>query len=189
MNSLGQCLAVSRVTKPRSEVLPSWISKLILSSIKQPKNHQTSTNKTTIEYEVKNLTLIIVQKYIEPWSKELQPNLSQEIGQEIQTFLLLLSQKLDNLEGIVVLTDALTLLRRHLRKTQKPRKGTVPREKHVETALKQLFLAWGIQFKLTSDLVFIFVNKILTSQVSKMSHSIIIFSIEIDTKILKLVIH
>ena len=139
---------------------------MILSSIKNPKNHQTSTDKTTIEYEVKKLSLIIVQKYIEPWSQELQPNLSQEIGQEIQTFLLLLSQKLDNLEGIVVLTDALTLLRRHLRKTQKPRKGTVPREKHVETALKQLFLAWGIQFKLTSDLVFIFVNKILTSQVT-----------------------
>ena len=166
MNSLGQCLAVSRIIKPRREVLPSWISQFILSSIKYQKNHQTLIDKTTIEYEVKNLTLIIVQKYIEPWSKELQPNLSQEIGQEIQTFLLLLSQKLDNLEGIVVLTDALTLLRRHLRKTQKPRKGTVPREKHVETALKQLFLAWGIQFKLTSDLVFIFVNKILTSQVT-----------------------
>lgn len=168
MNSLGQCLAVSRATKPRREALPSWISQLILSSIKSPpqsRHHISSLENTTIEYEVKNLTLILVQKYIEPWSQELQPNLSHDIGQEIQAFLLLLSQKLDNLEGIVVLTEALTLLRLHLRKTQKPRKGTVPREKHVETALKQLFLAWGMQYKLTSDLIFIVVNKILTSQV------------------------
>lgn len=158
-------MAVSRTVKKSSRSSSSWISQFILSSLQKPYSRPQVSDQTTIDYEVRRLTLIIVQNYIDPWAQELQSNISQEISQEIEAFLLLLCHKLDSLEGIVVFTEALTLLRRHLRKKPSRHRKAVSREKHVETALKQLLLAWGMQLKLTSDLVFIVVNKILTSQV------------------------
>ena len=120
---------------------------------------------------MKQLTSLIVAHYIQPWADNLQPHLTEELHQEIQSFLLLLASKLHHLEGTQVFTQVLTLFRSHLRKSLKDQtiedeeKSKISREEHLEATLKRLLLTLGVQQKLTSHLVFEIVNKILVSQV------------------------
>ena len=104
-----------------------------------------------------------MRQYIQHWASNLHPRLSEDIGREIQTFLTLFTQKLHHLEGLQVLTQALGLFRSHLGQQIDDIKA--PREVQVETTLRRLLLALGVQKKLTSDFVFDVVNKILAAQV------------------------
>ena len=137
--------------------------------------------QNSLEVDVKQLTSVIVTHYIHPWADNLQPHLTEELHQEIQRFLLLLANKLHHLEGIQVLTQVLTLFRSHLRKRLKDQtikdgeRSQLSREEHLEATLKRLLLSLGVQQKLTSDLVFEIVNKILVSQV--IANPIILFKI------------
>ena len=135
----------------------------------------------SLEGSVSKLSEVITKKYIKPWSKDLHLDLAEELSKELSHILLTLTSKLSHIDCLSLLEDTLALLRRHLARLEKvdpenPQDFAfqhpvnncnidISREKFVEVCVEKLLLHLNAQRRLTSDLIFNLVKKVIAHQV------------------------
>ena len=126
-----------------------------------------------MENSVKNLTKVIIDKYISSWSISLhngKTDLKMEIQDGLEQILLDLGAKMEKMDLKMVLMDFVSILQLQLRQKRldsgkMDRMENSIKVKKLELAFEKLMMSLNIHDYLASEMVFDTVNKIIVKQV------------------------